>query len=199
MNSKAFEAARHSIEKEAQTVLAVLDGLDEAAFGRAVDMLAASPRIMTGGCGNSGIAAKKFAHCLCCINKSGMFMPSGEAVHGGMGYIQPGDVLILVTRGGKTGELIPMADIAKKKGAGLIVLTENADSPLSRAADVTLLLHDIEESDPTGLMATSSFVAPVAVFDALLSALIVETGFVGGQFGLIHPGGAVGERLNQDH
>ena len=123
-------------------------------------------------------------------------MPSGEAVHGGMGYIQSGDVLVLVTRGGKTGELIPMADIAKKKGAGLIVLTENADSPLACAADVTLLIHDIEESDPTGLMATSSFVAPVALFDAMLSALIVETGFVGGQFGLIHPGGAVGEKLN---
>ena len=196
MNTKAFDAARHSIEKEAQTVRSVLDGLDEAAFGRAVDMLAAAPRIMTGGCGNSGIAAKKFAHCLCCINKSGMFMPSGEAVHGGMGFIRQGDVLVLVTRGGKTGELIPMADIARKRGAGLIVLTENGNSPLAHAADVTLLIHDIEESDPTGLMATSRFVAPVAIFDALLSALIVETGFVGGQFGLIHPGGAVGERLN---
>ena len=196
MKNGAIDAARHSIKKEAETMLSVLDRLDEEAFGRAVDLLAAAPRIMTGGCGNSGIAAKKFAHCLCCINKSGMFMPSGEAVHGGMGYIQSGDVLVLVTRGGKTGELIPMADIAKKKGAGLIVLTENADSPLARAADVTLLIHDIEESDPTGLMATSSFVAPVALFDALLSALIVETGFVGGQFGLIHPGGAVGEKLN---
>ena len=95
MKNGAIDAARHSIKKEAETMLSVLDRLDEEAFGRAVDLLAAAPRIMTGGCGNSGIAAKKFAHCLCCINKSGMFMPSGEAVHGGMGYIQPGDVLVV--------------------------------------------------------------------------------------------------------
>jgi D-arabinose 5-phosphate isomerase GutQ len=123
-------------------------------------------------------------------------MPTGEAVHGGMGFLKAGDALLLISRGGKTAELIPMMEIARKKGAAIITVTENADSPLARGADALLLLRDIEESDPTGLMATSSFMAPVALLDALLSALIVETGFTSGKFGLIHPGGAVGERLN---
>lgn len=196
MNERAFEAAQYSIKREAQTVSEVLLNLDREAFGRAVGLLASAPRIMTSGCGNSGIAAKKFAHCLCCIEKSGIFMPTGEAVHGGMGFLKSGDVLLLVSRGGKTAELIPMMEIAKKKSAFIITVTENNDSPLAAGADAVLLLKNIEESDPTGLMATSSFMAPVALFDALLSALIIETGFNGGKFGLIHPGGAVGERLN---
>ncbi len=196
MNSIAFEAARRSITREAGTVMELLEYLDREAFERAVDILSKAPRIMTSGCGNSGIAAKKFAHCLCCIEKSGIFMPTGESVHGGMGFLKTGDALVLVSRGGKTAELIPMMEIARKKGASVITVTENAASPLAAGADVVLLLKNIEESDPTGLMATSSFMAPVALFDALLSALIVETGFTGGKFGLIHPGGAVGEKLN---
>ena len=196
MKEAAFEAARRSIEKEAKTVAELLDYLDKEAFGAAVELLKNAGRVMTSGCGNSGIAAKKFAHCLCCIEKSAAFMPTGEAVHGGMGFIGRGDVLVLVSRGGKTAELLPMAEIARKRGAGIITLTENAASPLAALSDVVLLLKNIEESDPTGLMATSSFLAPVVLFDALLSALIVETGFAGGKFGLIHPGGAVGEKLN---
>lgn len=196
MKEGAYEAALRSIKIEAEIVAACAAGLDREAFEKAVSLLAAAPRIMTSGCGNSGIAAKKFAHCLCCIEKSGMFMPTGEAVHGGMGYLEPGDVLVLVSRGGKTGELIPMAEIAKRRGAHIITISENSDSPLSRMADALLLLDGIVESDPTGLMATSSFVAPIAIFDALLSALIVETGFAGAKFGVIHPGGAVGEKLN---
>jgi D-arabinose 5-phosphate isomerase GutQ len=196
MKEAAFDAAYHSIEKEAETVARVLEYLDKAEFEKAVGLLAAAPRVMTAGCGNSGIAAKKFAHCLCCIEKSGAFMPTGEAVHGGMGFLKAGDALLLISRGGKTAELIPMMEIARKKGAAIITVTENADSPLARGADALLLLRDIEESDPTGLMATSSFMAPVALLDALLSALIVETGFTSGKFGLIHPGGAVGEHLN---
>ncbi|HNX14723.1 MAG TPA: SIS domain-containing protein [Oscillospiraceae bacterium] len=198
MRESAYEAARNSIKKEAETIFELLDYLDRETFERAAELICAAPRIVTSGCGNSGIAAKKFAHCLCCIEKSAIFMPTGEAVHGGMGFLKTGDALILVSRGGKTAELLPMAEIARKKGAFVITITENAASPLAKGSDVVLLLKNIEESDPTGLMATSSFMAPAALFDAILSALIVETGYSGDRFGLIHPGGAVGEMLSTD-
>lgn len=123
-------------------------------------------------------------------------MPPSEAVHGGLGGLKADDVMIMVSRGGKTVELLPIIDVCNKKGATLIAVTENMDSPLARAADIVLALRIEKESDKLGVMATSSFVATIALFDALLCALIEETGFTKKQFGLIHPGGAVGEQLN---
>lgn len=196
MKEKAYKAAFISIEIESRAALGVKECLETDAFKRAVDALAAAPRIMTCASGSSGIAAKKFAHSLCCIERGAMFMPPCEAVHGGLGGLKKEDVLVMVSRGGKTVELLPVIDVCTKKGATLIAVTENTDSPLARAADIVIPLRIEKESDPLGMMATSSFIATVTLFDALLAALIEETGFTREQFGLIHPGGAVGELLN---
>lgn len=123
-------------------------------------------------------------------------MPPGEAVHGGLGGLKAEDVMVMVSRGGKTVELLPVIEACRKKGATLIAVTENLDSPLAKAADIVLALNIEKESDTLGVMATSSFVATIVLFDALLCALLEETGFTREQFGLIHPGGAVGELLN---
>ncbi len=123
-------------------------------------------------------------------------MPPCEAVHGGLGGLKAEDVMIMVSRGGKTVELLPIIQVCNKKGAMLIAVTENMESPLAKAADIVLALRIEKESDKLGVMATSSFIATIALFDALLCALIEETGFTSEQFGLIHPGGAVGELLN---
>ncbi|MFA5688660.1 MAG: SIS domain-containing protein [Kiritimatiellales bacterium] len=197
MKKESLDAGLNSLKIETDAVHAMIDYLDQAAFGKAVDALASCPRIMTCASGSSGIAAKKFAHSLCCIERGAMFMPPAEAVHGGLGGLKPEDVLVMVSRGGKTVELLPIIDVCNKKGATLIAVTENLDSPLARAADIVLQLQIERESDSLSVMATASFIATVALFDALLSALIVETGYTREQFGLIHPGGAVGEMLNK--
>jgi D-arabinose 5-phosphate isomerase GutQ len=124
-------------------------------------------------------------------------MSPAEAIHGGLGCVQPGDVVIMVSRGGKTAELLPIIDVVNKKKATLIALTENVTSPLGLKADILLPMKIALESDPLNLMATASYMATVAIFDALLCALIVETDYTAEQFALIHPGGAVGEKLNQ--
>ena len=197
MTNEALNAALHSIEVEAAEAANVAKSMDMEAFGRAVDALAKCPRIMTCASGSSGIAAKKFAHTLCCIERGAQFMPPCEAVHGGLGGLKKEDVMAMVSRGGKTAELLPIIDVCNKKGATLIDITENMDSPLAKCAQIILPLQIGSESDPTGLMATGSFVATLVIFDALISALIVETGYVREQFGLIHPGGAVGNLLNK--
>lgn len=197
MKSTSYEAAVVSITTETDAVASVFDSVDRDTFARAVDALAACPRIMTCASGSSGIAAKKFAHSLCCIERGAMFMPPSEAVHGGLGGLKREDCLVMVSRGGKTAELLPIIDVCKKKGATLIAVTENPDSPLAHNADILLKLTIAKESDKLGVMATSSFMATVALFDALLCALIEETGYTREQFGLIHPGGAVGEMLNR--
>lgn len=193
MKPESLQQARQSLAIERDEIQRVLDGLDPVAFGRAVDVLARVPRIMTCASGSSGIAAKKFAHSLCCIERGAMFMPPCEAVHGGLGGLKREDALVMVSRGGKTAELLPVIDVCRKKGATLIAVTENLASPLAQAADIVLALRIGRESDKYNFMATSSFVATIAIFDALLAALIEETDYTREMFGLIHPGGAVGD------
>ena len=198
MKPESLQQARQSLAIERDEIQRVLDGLDPVAFGRAVDVLARVPRIMTCASGSSGIAAKKFAHSLCCIERGAMFMPPCEAVHGGLGGLKREDALVMVSRGGKTAELLPVIDVCRKKGATLIAVTENLASPLAQAADIVLALRIGRESDTYNFMATSSFVATIAIFDALLAALIEETDYTREMFGLIHPGGAVGDMLKKE-
>ena len=198
MKPESLQQARQSLAIERDEVQRVLDDLDPVAFGRAVDVLARVPRIMTCASGSSGIAAKKFAHSLCCIERGAMFMPPCEAVHGGLGGLKREDALVMVSRGGKTAELLPVIDVCRKKGATLIAVTENLASPLAQAADIVLALRIGRESDKYNFMATSSFVATIAIFDALLAALIEETDYTREMFGLIHPGGAVGDMLKKE-
>lgn len=198
MKSASLDEGLKSLDIERDAISLVRKHLDRGAFARAVDILATVPRIMTCASGSSGIAARKFAHSLCCIERGAMFMSPSEAVHGGLGGLKKEDAMVMVSRGGKTAELLPVIDVCKKKGAALIAVTENLKSPLAMSADVVLPLHVERESDKYNFMATSSFVATIALFDALLAALIEETGFTRDMFGLIHPGGAVGETLNKE-
>ncbi len=171
--------------------------MDMEAFGRAVDLLSLAPRIAASGCGHSGIACQHFAHLMCCIERPARFISPAEAVHGASGYLQKGDVMLLVSRGGKTAELLPIADICRRKGAWVIAVTEALASPLAERADVVLPMQVDRETDRYNSQGTASFAATNAIFDALQAALIEETGYRNEQFALIHPGGAVGERLNR--
>lgn len=196
MKNQSLEDARESIRIESAAVEGMAGVVDLPEFSAAVEMLASGGRIATCASGHSGIAAKKFAHSLCCIERGAVFVPPCEAVHGGLGTLNSGDVMVMVSRGGKTAELMPILDVIKKRSVRLISITEKSDSPLAQAADIVLPLIIDRESDPLNIMATSSFFATVALFDSILAALITETGYTKEQFGVIHPGGAVGADLN---
>jgi D-arabinose 5-phosphate isomerase GutQ len=105
--------------------------------------------------------------------------------------------MVLASRGGKTSELIPIQRICKEKGVTIISITEDMESPLAMDSDIVIKMHVERESDKYNSQGTSSFVVLSAIFDAIQVALIEETGFRNEQFALIHPGGAVGERLNK--
>ena len=104
--------------------------------------------------------------------------------------------MLFVSRGGRTKELLPILDICKKKGVHVITVTENPDSPLARKADAVLKQYITRETDKYDSQGTTSTTVSCVIFHALQAALIEETGFRNQQFALIHPGGAVGERLN---
>ncbi len=197
MKNKSVQLAKKSLEIERDAIADIIGYLDMESFGKAVGILSACPKIITCASGSSGIAAKKFSHSLCCIERNAQFLSPAEALHGGMGCIKKGDGVVMVSRGGKTAELLPVVDVCNKKEAVLIAVTENLNSPLAEKAQVVVPLKIERESDKYNVMATASFIVTVAVFDAMLVAIMEETGYRLEQFSLIHPGGAVGNRLNQ--
>ncbi|MDR1892855.1 MAG: SIS domain-containing protein [Oscillospiraceae bacterium] len=198
MKQESLFRAKASIAIEQKAVADIAGCLDNTDFGKAVEILSTAPRIMTCASGSSGIAAKKFAHSLCCIERGAMFMPPCEAVHGGLGALKPEDVMVMVSRGGQTAELLPIIDVCNKKSAVLIAVTENTDSYLANRADIVIPLKIEKESDKYNMMATSSYIATIVLFDALLCAVMEETGYRREQFALIHPGGAVGHMFKSE-
>ena len=189
--------AKESIAIESKAIADIAGYLNEDSFYEAVKALATAPRITTCASGSSGIAAKKFAHSLCCIERGAQFLSPAEAVHGGMGCMKKGDVVVMVSRGGKTAELLPIIDVCNKKGVTLIGVTENLNSILAQKSQIVVPMKIERESDCLNVMATTSYVVTVAIFDAMLNALMVMTDYTLQQFALIHPGGAVGDRLNK--
>jgi D-arabinose 5-phosphate isomerase GutQ len=192
----SWKYAEDSFKIESSALLKALECIDKTAFEDAVTVLAKAGRIAASGCGHSGIACQHFAHLMCCIELPARFISPSEALHGASGFLKQGDVMVLASRGGKSAELLPIINICKLKGVKIISITENTDSPLALGADIVIKMHVERETDKYNSQGTTSFVVLSAIFDALQTALLEETGFKNDQFAVIHPGGAVGERLN---
>ena len=197
MRKKSLEAAKAAYEIEYECIKEMTKYFDEDTFSNAVELLKNAERIGTSGCGHSGIICQHFVHLLNCIEQPAKFISPAEAVHGGTGFLQNGDVMVFASRGGKTAELLPIMEICKKKGVKIITVTENLESPLARGADVVLKQYVNRETDKYNAQGTTSSTALCMIFHALQTALIEETDYQNEQFALIHPGGAVGERLNK--
>ena len=197
MKKETLNVVKEAYKIESECINEMLNYLDEDAFSNAVELLKNAVRIGTCGCGHSGIICQHMAHLLCCIERPARFISPAEAVHGATGFLQEGDVMIFASRGGKTKELLPIIDICKAKKVKIISVTENMQSPLAENADVVLKQYVNRETDKYNSQGTTSTTALCMIFHALQTALIEETGFKNEQFALIHPGGAVGERLNK--
>ena len=196
MKPEALQAAKAAYDIEAECIIEMKSYFSEEAFSKAVELIINAPRVGTTGCGHSGIICQHMSHLLCCIEQPSRFISPAEAVHGATGFLQPGDVMIFASRGGKTKELFPIVDICKKKQVSIIAVTENEESPLALAADVVLKQHVNRETDKFNMQGTTSTTALAMIFHALQAAIIEETGYQAESFAVVHPGGAVGERLN---
>lgn len=197
LKKESIEAAKKAYEIEAQCITEMLDFFDEESFSQAVTLLKNAPRIGCSGCGHSGIICRHFAHLMNCIELPAKFISPADAVHGGTGFLKKGDVMLFASRGGKTAELIPIMEICRKKGVKIITVTENVSSPLAENADVVLKQHVNRETDKYNCQGTTSTTALCMIFHSLQTALMEETDYQNESFAVIHPGGAVGERLNK--
>ena len=198
MKKESLKQALNAYTIEKECIEGMLEHFDENVYSQAVELLKNAERIGATGCGHSGIICQHFAHLMCCIDQPAKFISPAEAVHGGTGFLQKGDVCVFAARGGKTAELLQILDICKAKGVHVITITENLQSPLAQGADVVIKQYVNRETDKYNCQGTTSSTALAVIFHVLQTALIEEIDFKNEQFALVHPGGAVGERLNKD-
>lgn len=147
------------------------------------------------GCGTSAQAARKMAHTFDVIEQRAFFLDPADAVHGGLGAVHAGDVIVFVSKGGKTSELTSFLPNVVKKGAHVVALGENPETELGRAAEVFLRVKVSREPDEFNMLATASTLASIAVFDAIAISLMNEEDFSKEEFLVNHPSGDVGQRL----
>jgi arabinose-5-phosphate isomerase len=190
-----LEVARQVIEIEAAAVRGLLPQLDEA-FERAVDLvLSCRGRVVCTGMGKSGLVLKKTAATLASTGTPALFLHPAEAIHGDLGMLVAGDVVLAASSSGTTEELLRLVETVKRLGLPLIALTGNARSPLARHADLHLSVAIDREACPLALAPTASTTATMALGDALAMAVLEARGFTAEDFARLHPGGQLGRRL----
>ena len=187
-------------EAAALEALAVrLEGEMSAGFERAVDLVIrcgeGRGRVVVTGMGKSGIIAQKIAATLSSTGSAALFLHPAEAVHGDLGVLMPGDVVIALSASGETEEILRLLATLKRKGDALISFCCNLQSTLALASDVALDVGVEREACGMNLAPTASTTAMLALGDALAIAVSLRKGFRAEDFADLHPGGKLGKKL----
>lgn len=191
-----YESALHTFENEAHAVAALADTVDKKCYIAAVEMIAqCQGRIITTGCGTSGACAKKVSQVFNCVDRASQFLNPADAPHGDYGMIRPGDIVIIISKSGKTVEMINLLPVAKIRGAKIITVTENPESPIAKESDLNLILSTGLEACPYQCLSTTSVTAVFALFDAISIGCMLYNGIDRNYFKLVHPAGGVGAML----
>jgi arabinose-5-phosphate isomerase len=187
--------ARETIQKEADGVLTLINQLGDS-FTQAVNlMFHCEGHVLVAGAGTSHSVARRLAHLLSCCGTPALLIDVGDSQHGLSGAVREKDVLIALSKGGRTQEIITLVRVAKDRGARIIAITEKPESDLGAMSDVVLQVVAPESIDPFGMVATGSSLVNSAFGDALCVVLLKMRGYSIAQFGETHPGGAVGKKL----
>lgn len=196
MNEQSFiELGQGVISLERDAVAALGERIN-ADFARACELLLdCKGRVVVVGMGKSGHIGGKIAATLASTGTPAFFVHPGEASHGDLGMITPGDVVLAISNSGTTAEILTILPLIKRMEIGLIALTGRTDSPLARAADVHLDVGVEKEACPLNLAPTASTTVTLVMGDALAVALLKSRGFTEADFARSHPGGQLGRRL----
>jgi arabinose-5-phosphate isomerase len=183
------------LQLEAKT-LARLRSAVNGDYSRAVRLLAACKgKVLVTGVGKSGLVGQKIAATLSSTGMPSVFLDPTEALHGGLGLVQKGDVVLAIGKSGESDELNALLPRLKALGTSLIAVTANAKSTLAKASAITLMTPVEVEACPHNLAPTCSTTAALAVGDALAVSLMKVRGFTRESFAQNHPGGRIGKRL----
>ena len=189
------EYAREVIRAEAEAI-AQLSGRLNGAFAAAVEMvLDCTGRVVVTGMGKPGFIAQKISATFASTGTPSLFLHPAEALHGDLGRLVPGDIVLALSNSGETEEVLRLLPSLRRLGAPIIALTGGSKSQLAEGADVVLEIGPVPEACPLGLAPTASTVALLAMGDALAMAVQQRRGFSTEQFAELHPGGALGRQL----
>jgi arabinose-5-phosphate isomerase len=176
-----------------------LEGPMAEPFARAVELILGcgqgNGRVVVTGMGKSGIIAQKIAATLSSTGSPALFLHPAEAVHGDLGVLMPGDVVIALSVSGETEEILRLLATLKRKGDGLVSFCCNLHSTLALASDVALDCGVEREACGLNLAPTASTTAMLALGDALAIAVSLRKGFRAEDFAALHPGGKLGKQL----
>jgi len=196
MNSaQLLQRAAAVLRNESAGILSLIDRLDDN-FVRAVELIQrCAGKVVVTGVGKSGHICAKIAATLASTGTPSFFLHSGEALHGDLGMVMKGDVMLAVSNSGETDEILKLLPHFKFHELKLIVVTGNPESTLARAGEVVLNVRIKEEACPLGLAPTTSTTAALAMGDALAVVSLEQKGFKPDDFAARHPGGILGRRL----
>lgn len=191
----AIAEARRVLEVEAAAILGLVQHIDHT-FVDVVELIATcNGRVVTMGVGKSGIICKKISATLASTGTPSFFMHPTEAIHGDLGMLVGGDIVLAISNSGETEELMRLVPNIKRVGAEIVAITGNPNSSLARGADAHLSAAISKEACPLGLAPTASTTATLALGDALAMALLLRRGFKEEDFAFLHPGGKLGKRF----
>lgn len=193
-----FGLACQGWQTYSQELLALQRNLDADTWQQLLTLVTrCKGKIAVTGVGTSGIAARKIAHMLACVEQPAVYLSATDAAHGDLGFMRSNDLMILISRGGNSEELTRLLPMLKTKGVTIISVTENLDSPIASAATLVVKTHIQREIDPFNMLATTSIVLVLAVFDALCGNIMLRNGFNQERLLKVHPGGNVGKILRE--
>lgn len=183
------------IDEEKKALEQLRNNIDDA-FARAVETIfSASGRVVVTGIGKSANIGAKIVSTFNSTGTPAIFMHAADAMHGDLGIVQPGDVVLCISKSGNTPEIKVLVPLLKSFGNTLIAIAGNMDSYLARQADIVLNTTVEREASPHNLAPTSSTTTQLVLGDALAVALIQCRNFTARDFARVHPGGALGKRL----
>jgi arabinose-5-phosphate isomerase len=192
---RALRLAHETFDIEARALVG-LKARQDASFGRVCQaMLECTGRVVVMGMGKSGHVGRKIAATLASTGTPAMFVHPGEASHGDLGMVAPGDVVLAISNSGESDELGAILPALKRLGVTLVAMTGRAESTLAQHADLTISSAVDEEACPLNLAPTASTTAQMALGDALAVALLDARGFREEDFARSHPGGSLGRKL----
>ena len=191
--------AKKVVETEASAIALMTEYMD-ASFVKAAAMIhQRTGSVVTTGIGKAGIVANKISATLASTGTHSHYLHPTEAVHGDLGRLRDDDIILAVSHGGASDEILRLTDHIKKQGLALIAITGHKDSPLAKYADVVLHIGQVEEACPLGLAPSTSTACMQAMGDALALTVMKMRDFSPNQFARFHPGGSLGRKLMKVH
>ena len=190
-----LDVARKTLSDEAAALAALAGCVDQSFAAAARAVFCCGGKVVLTGIGKAGLIGRKISATLASTGTQSIFLHPVEALHGDLGRVGRGDVVLALSHSGSTEEIIRLLDHIMARGAQLVAVTGDGQSPLARHADITLCYGQVSEACPLGLAPTVSTTCMLALGDALAMTVMNMRNFQPEEFASFHPAGALGRRL----